>query len=159
MTAPITKLWFKRRPWYVPHEERAFAGWLEGRPTEAQRQAALARARQQRADWKPDAQAWDQLIQLQNFVGRRVRIQFWDPGTMYLLNEDEWPHPVEGHCEGIATMIDDGHLQAFLLLLDPVEVRTGGSSGLSYLVERGAINCTLAPLAELCEIETVAEAV
>jgi hypothetical protein len=39
-----------------------------------------------------------------------------------------------------------------------VEVKTGGSSGLSYLVERSAVNRKLAPVADLCEIETVAEA-
>ena len=157
MNAPTTKLTFTRRAWWVPSEGRAFEGWLEGRPTETQREDAVARARRLRAVWKPSAQAWDQLIQLQSFVGRRVRIQFWDPGTMYLLNEDEWPHPVEAHCDGVVTLIDEGHLQAFLLLLDPVEVKTGGSSGLSYLVERAAVNRKLAPVADLCEIETMTE--
>jgi hypothetical protein len=157
MTVPDTKLWFKARPWYVPSEGRAFAGWLEGRPTEAQRLATIARVWQQRATWKPNAQAWDQLVQLQTFVGRLVRIQFWD-SAMHLLAEDEWAHPIEGHCEGIVTMMDHGHLQAFLVLLDPVAVKTGGSSGLSYLVERGAINCKLAPVADLFEIEAVVEA-
>ena len=152
------KLTFDRRPWFIPSEGRAFEGWLEGRPTVAQREEALARARRLRAVWKPRAQAWDQLIQLQSFVGQRVRIQFWDPGTMYLLGEDEWPHPVEAQCDGVVTLIDQGHLQAFLLLLDPVEVKTGGCSGLSYLVERSAVNRKLAPLADLCEIETVAAA-
>jgi hypothetical protein len=159
MTAPSTKLWFKWRAWYVPREERAFEGWLEGRPTEARRAAAIARTRQQRAEWRPGAQAWDQLIQLQSFVGQRVRIQFWDPRTMYALAEDEWPHPVEAQCDGAVTLIDEGHLQAFLLLLDPVEVKTGGCSGLSHLVERSAVNRQLAPVADLFEIETVAAAV
>ena len=39
--------------------------------------------------WKPDAQAWDQLFQLQRLVDQRVRIQFWNP-VMYLLNEGDW---------------------------------------------------------------------
>ena len=155
MNTPTAKVTFTRRAWCVPSEGRAFEGWLEGRPTEIRREAALARAREQRAAWKPDAQAWDQLIQLQALIGYRVRIQFWDGNTMYLLNEDEWPHPVEAHCEGVVTLIDEGRLQAFLLLRDPAEVRTGGSSGLSYLVERGAINCKLAPLGEISEIEAV----
>jgi hypothetical protein len=155
MNAPTTKLTFARRAWWVPSEGRAFEGWLEGRPTEAQREDAVARARRQRAAWKPNAQAWDQLIQLQTFAGRRVRIQFWDASTMYLLNEDEWPHPVEGHCDSVVTLIDQGHLQAFLVLRDPAEVKTGGSSGLAYLVERATINCKLAPVAEIYEVEAV----
>ena len=68
---------------------------------------------------------------------------------MYLLDDDNWPRPVEARCEGIITLIDDGHLQAFLLLADPAEVKTGGSSGLGYVVEHRAINCTLAPAAEV----------
>ena len=138
----------------MPSEGRAFAGWLEGRPTEAQREAVVARARAQRANWKPDAEAWNQLLRLPSFVGRRVRIQFWDDGTMWLLAEDEWPHPIEARCEGIVTLMDDGHLQAFLLLSDVVEIKTGGCSGLSYLVERG-VNHKLAPAADLYEIESI----
>jgi hypothetical protein len=74
---------------------------------------------------------------------------------MWLLNEDEWPHPVETHCEGVVTLIDEGRLQAFLLVQNPVELKAGGSSGLSYLVERGAINCKLAPVGEISEIEEI----
>jgi hypothetical protein len=154
MNAPTTKLPFTRRAWWVPSEGRAFEGWLEGRPTEAQRTATIARARQQRAAWKPNAQAWDQLVQLQAFVGLRVRIQFWNP-VMFMLNEDEWPHPVEADCEGVVTLVEEGFLQPFLLLRDPVEIKTGGCSGLSYLVERAEITCKLAPVAEIYEIETV----
>jgi hypothetical protein len=73
---------------------------------------------------------------------------------MFLLNEDEWPHPVEAFCEGIVTLMDDGKLQAFFLLRDPKEIKTGGSSGLSYLVERQGIHCGLAPVADLYEVET-----
>jgi hypothetical protein len=151
------KLTFERRAWCVPTEGRALEGWLEGSPTDAQREAALVRARQRRVDWKPDAQAFDQLVQVQGFVGRRVRIQFWDPGTMFLLAEDEWPHPVEATCDGVITLMEDGFLQAYLLVRDPVEIKTGGCSGLSYLVERGAINCNLASLAELSEIEIASD--
>ena len=154
MALPTSKLTFTRRAWCVPSEGRAFAGWLEGRPTEAQREAAIARARQQRAAWRPSVQAWDQLIQLQAFVGRRVRIQFWDP-TMYLLAGDDWPHPVEAHCEGIATLIHLGHLQAFLVVRDLVEVETGGSSGLAYLVNRAMVTFKLAPVADMYEIDVV----
>ena len=157
--APVTvssrKLTFERRAWYVPSEDRAFASLLEGSPSTKQREAILARARAQRANWMPDAEAWNQLLQLQSFVGRRIRIQFWDDGTMWLLAEDEWPRPIEASCEGIVTLMDDGHLQAFLLLCDAVEIKSGGRSGLSYLVERGVANGKLASAADLYEIESI----
>jgi len=152
------KLTFERRAWCVPTEDRALEGWLEGSPTDAQREAALVRARQRRADWKPDAQAFAQLVQVQEFVGLRIRIQFWDPGTMYLLAEDEWPHPVEANCDGVITLMENGFLQAYLLVRDAVEIKMGGCSGLSRVVERGAINCKLASLAEMYEIEIAPEA-
>lgn len=158
MTAPHAKLAFKRRAWQVPTEGRAFEGWLEGRPTDTQRQATLARVHERAAAWKPDAEAWDQLIQLQRCVGHTVRIQFFDPGTMFLLNDDEWPHPVTARCVAVVTMIDQGHLQAFLALSDATEFKSGGSSGLAFLVRRGAINCTLAPVADLYAVEIVGKA-
>jgi len=95
---------------------------------------------------------------VQEFVGRRIRIQFWDPGTMYLLAEDEWPHPVEANCDGIITLMENGFLQAHLLLRDAVEIKTGGCSGLSHVVERSALNRKLASLAEMYEIEIASEA-
>ena len=153
MTVRDLKLTFDRRPWYVPNEGRAFEGWLEGLITEEQREAVRARTREQRAAWRPDVHALYQLVQLQSFVGRRVTVQFWD-ATMFLCCEDEWPHPVVAHCEGIVSLIDDGNLQPFLLMRDPVERKTGGSSGLSRLITRSAINCTLAPVADLYQIET-----
>lgn len=82
-----------------------------------------------------------------------IRIQFWDDGSMWLLNENEWPAPIKAHCEGVRTMIDDGHLQAFLLLRDPMNTRSDEPSQSSFLRQRGAINCTLAPLADLHELE------
>ena len=147
------KVSFGRRAWYVPNERHAIQGWLEGRPSRAQLDATVVRARQERAEWRPPPQAWDQLIQLQRFVGRSVRIQFWCDGTMWLLDESEWPDPVEGHCEGAVTLIDDGHLQAFLLLRDPINARTRVSSDSRFLVSRAAINCKLAPLADICDVE------
>ena len=156
MSAAETQLTFERRAWCVPSEERAFEGWLEGCPTEPQRQAVLARNRERRANWKPDAQATAQLVQLQSFVGHRVRIQFFDPGTMWLLAEDEWPHPIEACCDGVVTLLDGGHLQAFLLLRDVMEVRMGGCSGLSYLTERSLVSGHLAAVADLYEIASIA---
>jgi hypothetical protein len=157
MSASETQLTFERRAWCVPSEDRAFEGWLEGRPTEAQRGPLLTRARRRRANWKPDAQALDQLVHLQSFVGRRVRIQFFDPGTMWLLAEDEWPHPIEACCDGVITLIDGGHLQAFLVLRNVGEMKTGGCSRLSYLVQRSAVSGSLAPVADLYEIAAISD--
>jgi len=72
---------------------------------------------------------------------------------MWLLNEEDWPRPVEAYCEGVVTLLDKGHLQAYVLLRDPVEIETGGCSGLGYLKNPGAITCAGAPLADLYEIE------
>lgn len=83
-----------------------------------------------------------------------VRVRFWDQ-SMWLLAEEEWPAPIKAHCEGIVTLIDDGRLQAFLLLRDPVDARTGEPSQSSFLRQRGALNCTLGPLADLYEIEAL----
>ena len=157
MTASQTKLTFERHAWCVPREDRAFEGWLEGCPTEGQRQAVLARNRERRANWKPDAQAIAQLVQLQSFVGHRVRIQFFYPGTMWLLAEDEWPHPIEACCDGVVTLSDAGHLQAFLVLRNVREIKTGGCSGQSYVVQRSGAARILAPVADLYEIATISD--
>lgn len=148
---------FDRRAWQVPSEARALEGAVEGAPTDAMRAHAIERARRERATWRPNAEAWEQLIQVHAFVGKRVRIQFWDPGTMYMLAEDEWPHPVEGDCVGVVTLPEDGHLQPFLLLRRPAEVKTGGSSGLSHLRKRGAFSYHLAPVADFYEVEKIGE--
>jgi hypothetical protein len=96
-------------------------------------------------------------VDVHSFIGQRVRIQFFDPGTMYLLNQDEWPHPVEADCIGCTTLQDDGRLQAYLVLRGPIEVWTGGCSGLSHLVKRPGIDYSLAPLADFYEVQCVRE--
>src|SRR5450755_4446286 len=107
MAAAMTKVTLTRRAWLVPSEGRALKGWVE--PTAAQRIAVVTRVRQLRDAWTPNPTAWDQLIQLQGFVGRQVRIQFWNevpsPGA-----DDDWPDPGLGHCEGVITLINFGHL-------------------------------------------------
>ena len=147
---------FGRRAWQVPSAARAMEGQMEGRPTDAQRAKAIERARRERATWQPNAEAWQQLIQLHSFVAKRVRIRFFSPGTE-MLSEDEWPHPVEGDCVGLVTLSEDGHLQPFLLLRGPVEIKTGGCSGLSHLRKRGAFSYSLAPVADFYEIERIGE--
>ena len=77
--------------WRVPSAERAFDGWIEGRPSEEERSQRIEEVLRERADWKPSKEAMQQLEQLKIYIGCRVRIQFWDP-IMYLL-DDEGPFP------------------------------------------------------------------
>ena len=44
-----------------------------------------------------------------------------------------------------------------MILHDPINGRTRERSASAQLVERGALNCKLAPLSDLYEIETVEE--
>lgn len=152
-----TSLKFRRRAWLVPSEARALEGYVEGTPTADMRAAAIARARRDRANWKPDTDAWLQLIQLHAFVGKRVRIQFFD-GTMYMLDEDEWPDPVEGDCIGVVTLGEKGYPQPFLMLQRVANARTGGDSRSSYLVRRDSINSILAPVADFYEVSSLHDA-
>jgi hypothetical protein len=64
--------------WRVPSAERAFDGWLEGARTPEQRAATLAEVARKRGAWVPSEGAWSQLRDLECFIARRVRIQFWD---------------------------------------------------------------------------------
>ena len=129
-------------------------GWLEGRPTPEQIATRTASLRQARRTWHPTPQAWDQFVQMQRFAGTRVRVRFWDV-YMAVLDESEWPDWIEARCEGTATLIEHGHLQAFMMLRDPINARTRERPASTQLLERGAINCKLAPLAHLYEIEAV----
>lgn len=149
MAAAVTKVTLNRRAWLVPSEGRALKGWAEA--TAAKRIAEVVRIRQQRDAWQPNPQAWYQLVQLQSFVGRRVMVQFWP----FPRDDDNWPDPGEGHCEGVITLIDFGHLQAFLLLRDAVNTKTGEQYDSEYLDRRSAINCTLAAVADLYEVESI----
>jgi hypothetical protein len=158
MTESRLKVRFEHRAWQIPSEARALEGVVEGAPIESMRNDAIERARRERASWQPDTEAWQQLIELHAFIGKRIRIQFFDPGTMYMLNEDEWPHPVEGDCLGIVTLCDDRHLQPFLLLGNPSERPVGGSSGLSRLRSRNSFSYRLAPVADIYEVQRLGEA-
>jgi hypothetical protein len=75
-------------------------------------EAAVTRARNERKNWRPGSAAWDQLLEVQQFIGRHVRIQFWNP-VMYLLNEHEWPHPVVAKCSGVITMNEGADAKRF----------------------------------------------
>jgi len=76
---------------------------------------------------------------------------------MYMLDEEDWPALVDAQCEGVITLKDDGFLQAYLVLRDAINVETGGPSDSSYLIERPVANGKLAPVAEIYEVEAVAD--
>lgn len=88
--------------WRIPSKARAFDGWLEGAPTPDQRAAVLAEVARKRVSWAPSKEAWSQLRDLEQFIDRRVRLQFWD-NIMHLL-EDEGPYPMLSDCRGIVLL-------------------------------------------------------
>lgn len=137
--------------WRVPSEARAFEGWLEGRPSPVQRAAILAEVARQRETWVPSDEAWIQLRDLEQFIDRRVRIQFWDP--IMLMLEDEGPYPVLADCRGIALLRQEKFLQAYLIL-DRIEEVTNslGYPPASFLDSNKEPPFTLAPISELLEI-------
>jgi hypothetical protein len=138
--------------WRVPSEARAFDGWLEGSPTPDQRAATLAEVARRRETWTPNSEAWGQLRDVERFIGQRVCIQFWDP-IMFLL-EDEGPYPVLADCQGIALLRRERFLQAYLIL-DRIEERPNvpGYSPARFLERDSKLGWTLAPIAEVAEIE------
>ena len=136
--------------WRVPSEDRALDGWLEGSPTPEQHAALIAEVARERENWKPNAQAWGQLRDLEDFIGQRVRIQFWDP--IMLLLDDEGPNPMVADCRGIAILRDENFLQAYLIL-DSIEEGPNLSGYSSrYLKRQSDAGLTLAPIAEVAEI-------
>lgn len=140
--------------WRVPSEDRALDGWLEGSPTPEQYAALIAEAKRERKNWKPSAEAWGQLRDLEDFIGQRVRIQFWDP-IMSLL-DNEGPYPMVAECRGIALLRDESFLQAYLIL-DRIEEGPNLSGRSSrFLKRQGEVGLTLAPIAHLAEIEATA---
>lgn len=148
------RLTMEHRFWQVPSRENAFEGMIEGRPTEEQRRQAYEKVDRERAEWKPADEAWQQLRQLQEFVGQSVWIQFWNP-IMFML-EDEGPFPLKADCRGFAVVHEDGFLQPYLVLENVSEVLTpDGSSSLGYLKSIPGITGKCAPVAELYEIGTL----
>ena len=138
--------------WRIPSEARAFDGWLEGSPTPDQRTARLAEVARRRENWTPNSGAWSQLRDLERFIGQRVRIQFWDP-IMFML-DDEGPYPMLADCRGIVLIRDEGFPQAYLIL-DHVEEcpNTSGYSPAGFLNRESELRLTLAPIAEVLEID------
>lgn len=149
---------FKRLAWRIPSPERAAEGWVEGGATKEQLNAARERAARERARWRPDDEAWKQLIALHDFVGKHVRLQFWHP--IMIMLEEEGPYPLVCDCGGIATLKVDGLLQPFLLVGNVRELPTDeGTPALAYLQQRNEFSCKLAPISELYAIEEVDDGV
>jgi hypothetical protein len=148
------KYTIKPAHWRVPSEDRAFDGWLEGRPTPDQRTAILAAVARARENWAPNSEAWGQLRELERFVGQRVCIQFWDP--IVLLLDDEGPYPMLADVQGIALIRREGFLQAYLML-DRIEEcpDASGYSPTKFLNREDKLGCSLAPIAEVAEIDDV----
>lgn len=152
--API-KITVTTNHWRVPSAERAFDGWIEGKPSEEERRQRIEEALRERADWKPSKEAMKLVEQLKVYVGCRAQIQFWDP-IMYML-EEEGPFPLEADCKDVVLLQDGEFLQAYLVIDNIREIPTpDGYSPLRYLSCRDNIVGQLAPLSELYEIWSTA---
>ena len=140
--------------WRVPSVQGAFSGWLEGKPTEEERQLVIEAAKVARAAWKPTPEAMALVEQMKRFIGSRVCLQFWDP-CMWML-EEEGPFPVYVDCVGVVIMQDGDFPQAYLQVENMKEIpNADGYSPASYLQERANCNYLHAPLADLYTISKV----
>ncbi len=132
--------------WRVPSIETAFDNWLEGVPTPSQRASILADVAVKRAAWKPSVEGMQQLEQLQEFIGGRVRIQLWD-SCMFLL-PDEGPFPIKGKLVGVVMKDVDGYPQPFLQLLAmTVQANDSGYAPDGYITHEDGLS--LVPVADL----------
>lgn len=151
--API-KITITTSHWRVPSVERAFDGWIEGKPSEEERRQCIEEALRKRASWKPNKEAMQLVEQLKAYVRCRIQIQFWDP-IMYML-EDEGPFPLQADCKDVVLLQDGEFLQAYLVVDNIREIPTpDGYSPLRYLGSRDNIVGQLAPLSELYEVFAV----
>jgi hypothetical protein len=129
--------------WRVPDMENAFEGRVVGKITAAERSKKSAEIEELRTHWSPSEDAMSLIEVLKSFVGRRMKIQFWDP-IMYLL-DDEGPNPVLGICEDVVIQRDGVFLQAYLVLNGAKEIPTlKGSPSINFLK-----NGKYAPLAKI----------
>lgn len=146
--------------WRIPTEKTAFDTWLEGEPTTAQRAEILADVAVKRAAWKPTPEGLEQVEELRQFVGSRVRIQLWD-SCMHLL-PDEGPNPFEADLVGVVMMEVDGFQQPHLKLSNYFEQHTqNGYSPKSYFKEAEGLTLvaladlyTLTKLSGICHVST-----
>jgi hypothetical protein len=72
---------------------------------------------------------------------------------MFLL-EEEGPYPIFADCQGIAILRREGFLQAYLIL-NRIELcpNVSGYSPAKFLEQESKLGCTLAPIAEVANIE------
>ena len=145
------KVTLQTREWCVPSVERAFEGWIEGKPSSGDERRMVTETMGARAAWKPSREGMLQVEQLKAFVGTRVGIQFWD-SIMFML-DDEGPFPLEADCKDIVLLQDGEFMQAYLVVENTREVPTSnGYSPMGYLTTRSDVEGLLAPLADLYEI-------
>jgi hypothetical protein len=144
----------KRSHWRVPTEAHAFDGWLEGVPTPDQRAERLAQVALQRQTWVPSEEAWNQLRDLERFIGREVCIEFWD--SIKFFHEDEGPYPILADCKGIVLLRDEGFLQPYMIVDQIKELPNSlGYPPTSFLDSGKITGLTLGSIAELYEVTTL----
>jgi len=140
--------------WRVPSPERAFDGWLEGKPSEEDKRRVIEEAIAERKAWTPSPEAMRLVEQLKAFAGCRVRLQFWNP-IMYWL-EEEGAYPVDVDCIGVTLLQDGDHLQAYIQVSNAKEFpNQDGHSAMSYFQQRADCEYLLAPLADLYSVTKV----
>jgi len=139
--------------WKIPSEKNAFDTWIEGRPTEEERQKTIEAALAAREQWKPNIDGWQLVEKLTRFVGSRVRIQFWDP-IMFML-DDEGPFPVEADLVHVVIGTEDGFPQAYLRLKNLAEIPTPNGHAASRYINDDMGGCHLASLANVYTVTKV----
>lgn len=148
------KITIRTNYWQVPSANNALDGWLEGSPSEEEKNKLIEEALSKRTDWKPSQEAMQLIEELKAFVGLRVQIQFWHP-LMY-WSEVEGPFPLEADCKDVLILQDGDFQQAYLVVDNIQEIpMLDGHSSLEYLVSRDEIISRLAPVSELYEIFAV----
>jgi hypothetical protein len=96
-----TKITFSRAHWRIPSVERAFDGILEGKPTEREQEKIIEKVQQDRAEWSPSKEAWEQFEDVKKIIDHEIVVQMWDP-IMFML-DDEGPYPMKALCTGLVS--------------------------------------------------------
>ena len=140
--------------WRVPSVGRAFDGWLEGEPTEEERQKVIEETLATRKAWKPSEEAMQLVEQLKPFVGGRVRIQLWDSAMW--MREEDGPFPFDADLAGVVLLEEEGFLQAYLQLDKVTELPNDeGYSPQGYFLRLEDCNYLRTSLADLYSVTKV----